>query len=169
MIHINSLKFQNKDAAENLIRYITRTREEEYRRDDLLLYGSSSGYTYHKPVDHIIQEFEYIQKFYKAKGALMCHYVIQISPQNYARMNNDINTLGNFATECCRYLFQMGHQACFAIHYPQGGKLHIHLAINTVNFNTGYKIRQYPAEIKKNIEIPIQNIFKNYTYQQSIF
>ena len=169
MIQVQKFQFKNLDCTSNLIRYITRTRTPEPKSNELLMYGFCFGNNYQKPIETVIHEFEFIQKFYKAKGSLMCHYVIHISPELFAHMNNDIGILGNYGHECCQYLFNLGHQACFAIHYSAKQKLHIHLAINAVNFTTGYKLRQYPSEIKKTVEYPLKKIAEKYSILQKTF
>lgn len=162
MINLNRLNFKNKDAAKNLIRYITRTRPNEDKLHELIAYGFNFGNSYKKPIEDIIREFEYVQKFYNATGSLMCHYIIHISPQNYACINYNLSALCCYAQECCDYLFSLGHQACYAIHSSEKNKLHIHIAINTINFTTGKKLRQYPTEIRKNLEYPFIHIFEKY-------
>ncbi len=162
IINIKKSEYQNKDAAERLIRYITRTRENENKAHELLSYGFTSGYTYLKPIEDVIQEFEYVHEIYHSEDCLMCHYVIHISDKLFAYMDENLNTVNAYATECCNFLFQMGHQACFAVHYTPKDKLHIHLAINRVNFTNGNKLRQYPKEIKKLIEVPLCSLVEKY-------
>lgn len=168
MIQLNKFKYQNKDSAEYVIRYITRTRKNEDRAHELLWYGSYHGFLYKKPVEEIIAEFEYIQKQYRTPGSLMCHYVMHISVELYSKMNNDLDILNAYASECCKYIFNLGYQNCFAIHYSAEDKLHIHFAINTTNYRTGYKLRQYPPEIKKNLEYPLSNLLTDYLKQFQI-
>ncbi len=162
MINIKKFEYQNKDAAEGLIRYITRTRENEDRAHELLSYGFTSGYVYQKPIANIIKEFEYVHNVYKSDGCLMCHYVIHISDELFACMGKNLNLVNAYATECCNYLFHMGHQCCFAVHFTPKDRLHFHLAINRVNFTNGSKLRQYPSESKKAIEIPLCSLIEKY-------
>ena len=154
-IQLNRHKYKNLDSPEKLIRYITRTRLKEDRANELLLWGHSAGYTYPKPVENVIHEIKFIQKSYHARGSLMCHYVIRLRADTFAKLNGDIYTLGNYAVECCDYLLSIGHQSCFAIHHSKEDGLHIHLAINSVNYRTGYKLRQHPKAIKPTIELPL--------------
>ena len=169
MIQLNKFEFTNKDSAENLIRYITRTRENEDRLHELLWYGSYHGFFYQKPVEEMIAEFEYVQKIYGTKGSLMCHYVSHISPEVFADMNNDLNILNTYATACCKYIWNMGHQICYAIHYSAEYKLHIHFAINTTNYKNGHKLRQYYREIHNTIEKPLDDLLSDYTiYRRTV-
>ena len=162
MIQLNKSKYKNEDSTEKVIRYITRTRKNEDRAHELLWYGSYYGFLYHKPVEEMIAEFEYVQKHNKASGSLMCHYVTHIYSQIFADMNNDLNQLNAYATACCQYIWNMGHQACYAIHYSAEDKLHIHFAINTTNYRTGLKLRQYYKEIRPNLEEPLSKLLSNY-------
>ena len=89
---------------------------------------------------------------------------MHISDYVYKRMNNDLFRLNQYTQECCNYIFNLGHQTCYAIHYSKTERLHIHFAINAVNYKNGSKLRQYPAEIKKNIEYPLNQILPQYYY-----
>jgi hypothetical protein len=128
-----------------------------------LAYGSYLGFIYQKPVEEIIAEFEYVQKTHNKKGSRICHYVSHISPYLFAEMNNDFNLLYAYASACCKYLFDLGHQACFAIHCSDPERLHIHFAINTTNYKNGHKLRQHYKETRPNIEEPLCNLIATYT------
>ena len=158
MIMTDRFEYKNKDAANNLIRYITRKRENEDRAHELISYGFPYGNAYNKPIEHVIKEFEFIHNFYSAEGSLMCHYVMHFSPTIYDSVTKNLQILDCYAQECCKYIFELGHQVCYAIHISEKGRIHIHFALNTINFRTGHKLRQYPAEIKKNIEYPLNTI-----------
>lgn len=168
MIQLNKFDYTNKDSIHHVIRYITRTRCNEDRVNELICYGSHHGYLYQKPVTELISEFEYVSNQYNAVGSLISHYIIQISSTLYAKMNNDPILLSEYATACCRYIFDLGHQTCFAIHYSKERKLHIHLVINTINYKTGKKLRQYHKEIKRTIEYPLINLIRQYYHQTKV-
>jgi len=161
-IQLEKLEFKNTDSANNLIRYITRTRLNEDRRNELVTYGFPYGNNFNKPIEQVIWEFEYIQQAYDTGGSLMCHYCIHIPPTSRIVQNNDIEKLNAYAQECYNYMFNRGHQCVYAIHYSEKEKLHIHLAINTTNYMIGHKLRQYHKEVKTFIERPLSEIFKKY-------
>ena len=167
MIQLNRFEYKNDDSAEYVIRYITRTRKNEDRAHELLSYGSYHGFMYQKPVEEIISEFEFIQNQYRTEGSLMCHYVILVNPELFAKMNNDIYRLNAYASACCKYIFDMGYQTCYAIHNSADKKLHIHLAINTTNYMSGSKLRQYYKEVNKNIEKPLSNLAASFIISDS--
>jgi len=150
MINFKKLQYKNTDSAEKLIRYITRTRENEDRRNELLGYGLNYGTAHHIPIEELIRQFEFVQKYHASKGSLMCHYTMPISTKLYDYyFEHDLRRLHNYAQMCCQHIFNMGHQVCYAVHQSASEQLHIHFAINAINFCTGQKIRQYPVEIKK--------------------
>lgn len=161
-INIDKLQFCNADAANNLIRYISRTRINEDRRHELLSFGFN--YPYPKPVEQIIHEFEYIQDYYHSDGCLMCHYCLRFPLTVDPRFKNNIHRINAFAQDCCLFIFNMGHQCCYAVHTKDEDTddIHIHLAINTVNFMTGKKLRQYYKEIHNTVEKPLSTIFNDH-------
>lgn len=167
LINVKKFEYHNLDAANKLIRYITRTRPNETRLDELISYGFNFGHAYEKPIEQVIKEFEFIQNYYGGEGCLMCHYVIQISDDTFRRIGYNYEALNCYGADCCNYLFEKGHQACYAIHYSKSDRLHMHLAINTINFMTGKKLRQFYAEIKKTLEIPLDNLFVKYLLPDS--
>ena len=164
MINIGKNNFKNPDSASNLIRYITRTRPNETRQDELLAYGFNYGNAYVKPLEELIHEIEAVHRIYNSTDCLMCHYTMLISDKDFYFMENDLSRLCHFASDACDYLFQLGHQACYAIHYSKNEKLHIHFAINSVNYLTGCKLRQYPKELLKNVERPIRELYAKHLH-----
>lgn len=165
MIMEKRFEYKNKDSADNLIRYITRMRKNEDRAHELISYGFPYGNAYTKPIEHVIKEFEYLQKIYSVTGSLMCHYVLQFTRATYEKATKNLTLLDLYAQECCKYIFWLGHQVCYAIHISKEDRIHIHFAINTINFITGHKLRQYPTEVKKNIEYPLNELFKKYPWE----
>lgn len=164
-IQLNRGKYTEPQSTGNAIRYISRTRANETRADELLLWGTSHGYIYPKSPEIVISEFLYVQKYYKQKGSQICHYVLLLSLDTCSRMNNDIYTIGNYAVACCQYfLYTLGHQSCFAIHNSATGKLHIHFILNATNYWTGRKLRQYHKEVYHTIEKPMLDILEPFIY-----
>jgi hypothetical protein len=160
-IRLNPLEYKNIDSAENLIRYITRTRPDEDKKEELLAYGFTYGNQYLRPIEDMIKEFEFIHKYYSATHCLMCHYVIRFSDDNFYKLDSPLQKLCDYGSACCRYLFEMGFQACYAIH-DNGEKFpHVHLAINTINYMNGRKLRQFPVELYNNIEVPLRKLLES--------
>ena len=81
MTQLNRGKYKNKDAIEKEIRYISRTRKNETRQDELILYGTNHGYNYQKPVEEIIHELKRVQTMYGSRGSKLAHYCTKIYPK----------------------------------------------------------------------------------------
>lgn len=167
---LNKYQYRNKDSIESVIRYITRTRPDEDRANELIAYGSAAGCPYFKSPDEIIAEFKYIsQGSYKTQGSLLVHYSIAISDFLFSRMNSSYQNLAASMVECCRYIHDLGYQSCFAIHVSQMHKLHVHLVISTTNFRTGKKLNQYPKSLKISLENPLTKIIMRYARAYGFF
>ena len=166
-IQLHRGEYKNLDAIENVIRYITRTRPNETNHKDLILWGDSSGFQYNKSPEEEIAAYKFVSKIYNQRGSKICHYCLHILPSQFQCMNQDYHVLASYAVECCQYLFHQGYQTCFAIHLQND--LHIHFAINTTNYMTGYKLSQYLVRVYNNIETPFLNILQTYLHQPQTF
>ena len=143
--------YTNVDAVENLIRYVTRTREYESRGGDLIAYGAV-GTDYLHSVDDMIQPFLYVQHVYGINsrgGRRMYHEVLNLKDVETQRLGNDPNIFFQIGMECCQIYYQMGHQAVFGVHWEQEKRCHIHFAVNTINFINGKKWHTPMPEIKQ--------------------
>jgi len=171
IINIHPREYKNYDATESLIRYITRTRHDETieKRKELLLWGHNAGYIYPKSIETLICEFEFVQRIYKAKGTKMCHYTIRLRQEHFQKLDCNMQRVADYGVACCNYIFFMGHQSCFAIHTSKEEGLHIHLAINNINYINGKPLCQYPKEIYKTIERPLIEIFNKHAYIHTNF
>ena len=68
---------------------------------------------------------------------------------------------------CSEEYFSKGHQVVFAIHYESQKHLHIHFAINSINYKTGKK---WHTNIQQNKirECTFQNIINSFIKQRII-
>lgn len=134
-------RYQNKDAVENVLRYIMRVRKYEDRANELLAYGGAGVPLYATP-ELMIQKFLYVQKLFhidSRKGRRMHHEVLNLRDEEYEKLGSSIQNLYQYALNCCMVYFEQGHQVVFAIHWERCKRLHIHFAVNTINFITGKK------------------------------
>jgi len=167
IIQIQPRKYQNSDSAKKVIEYMARLGEHSNRAADLKIWGTSAGHHYCKTPEQMIAEFDYIQHdIYHQRGSLMVHYSFRITLAEFEKMNCDWYKFADFATMCCRYIFDHGFQSCFAIHlqfHSDGSPdIHFHLAINTVGYNDSHKLCQYPNSLYNTIQKPLLDMF--YTY-----
>lgn len=94
-VHYKNRNYTNTDAVENLIHYVTRTRENEGRGGDLITYGAA-GADYFHSVDGIIQQFRYVQYIYGINsrgGRRMYHEVLNLKDCELERLGNDAEIL----------------------------------------------------------------------------
>lgn len=141
MMMANKGHYVNTDAVSNVIRYVTRTRENETKGNELVCYGAMGVCNYMTP-EKMIQQMNYVQLGYdivRRGGRRIYHEYFLVSPKEFAAMNGSIEVLNQFAMECCNHYFQLGHQVVYAIHMDSQKKLHIHFCVNTINFRTGKK------------------------------
>lgn len=131
----------NKNAVENVIHYITRSRKNEDRRDSLICYGGF-GIGNYLEVDDIIKQILYVQNIYRIDsrgGRRMYHEIYLISDSEYIDLVKDMYHMQLIAAECAKVYFYMGFQVVYAIHWEKDKRLHIHFAVNTINLKTGKK------------------------------
>lgn len=134
-------KYNNKDAVENVLRYIMRIRKYEDRANELLAYGGTGVPLYSTP-ELMIQQFLYVQKLFRIdsrNGRRMHHEVLNLRDEEYEKLGSSIQNLYQYALNCCMVYFEQGHQVVFAIHWERCKRLHIHFAVNAINFITGKK------------------------------
>lgn len=140
-IHYDNSNFNNVDAVENLIHYVTRTRENERRADDLIICGAA-GASCNQKAEDMIQQFKYVQNTYRInsrKGRRMYHEVLNLLDHEAAWLNYDPVWFWRVGIECCQVYFQMGFQAVFAVHYEESKHYHFHFAVNSISFIDGRK------------------------------
>lgn len=146
LITIRKGNYTNSDAVENVIRYITRTRANEERADELIAWGGMGIGTYQTP-ELAIEQFRILQRVHRieTRGSRMFHEVLRLTDGEFGFLEHDYGRVYQVAVSCAQYYYMMGHQVVFAIHQAtkddQGGNkgLHIHFAVNSINFLTGNK------------------------------
>ena len=134
--------YKNDDAIDNVIRYITRTRENELKLAELIAVGGA-GFILNAPVEDIINLFRNVQDFYDIehrKGRRLLHYTYNFKDEEFYLLGADYALVDAIAREFSAYLFSLGFQSIYAIHFDYGKRVHIHFAINAINFLDGKKI-----------------------------
>lgn len=157
--------YSNLNAVRNLIRYITRTRENEDRKKDLIAYGAvGAGYDFHP--DTIIKQFLFVQNGYAINsrgGKRMYHEVFNLYDCEAAELNYDRMQLFLLGMKCSQIYFKMGFQTVFAVHWEEGKHYHIHFAVNSINFTNGLKWHTSLEEIKQR-----EDVFNHILFNQQI-
>lgn len=134
----------NPDAPEKLIRYVTRASGE--RKQELVSWGGAGVLEY--SVESVIDQFYFSQKAHTRRGNFgryINHALFCFSPKGeYAIAKNNMD-VDQIARQMARDIFEQDHcQVVYGIHNPDKTEphLHIHFAINAVNYCTGNKRRE---------------------------
>lgn len=74
----------------------------------------------------------------------MYHEVFSLLDEEVAALNWNMSLLISIAMECARKYFEQGFQVVYAIHHQS--KVHIHFAVNSINYRTGAKFHTTKVE-----------------------
>lgn len=138
--------YVNKDAVENCVRYITRTRANEYRGNELIAWGGA-GVGYYDLPEFVIQQFSGVQKTYGIEGRggrRLYHETFNLTDAEFEQLGRNYDLVNQIAIKCAEFYYLMGHQVVFAVHHARSNQkgnrgVHIHFVVNAVNFMTGEK------------------------------
>lgn len=158
--------FTNKNAVENLIKYITRTRLNEQRASELIAYGGPSIGNYYYP-EEIIAQFLGVQNLYNINnrcGRRMYHEILSFTDTEFKYLNYNYEVIKSIAAEICKIFFDRGHQVLYGIHFSEEQRLHIHFAVNTINFRTGLKLHSTKTDLEER-ERYCNQIIMTYCYR----
>lgn len=125
-------QYSNAKAIENLINYIFNTNKTPNK-----IVGSTGVY----PIERkrLIKEFIEVQtKYRNCKGRKIIHFIITFSEEESKRLEIlDYQKIGYAVAD---YFDKQKHQVAFALHENKPN-LHIHFAVNPVNYMSGKKYR----------------------------
>ncbi len=144
-------KYKNENVNSCVIRYITRTRKNEDKRNELLVYGSPnvSCLFGDDGIEQMITEFEDVQRYFcygGVRGRKVMHETFNLLDEEAAYFTPwEIDAL---ALECSRYYDQMGFQVIYAVHFSESKRLHIHFVVNAISYRTGLKFHSSLHEDK---------------------
>ena len=139
--------YSNKDAVYNVIRYITRTRVNEDRKDELIDFAGFMVPNYDPEFNDVpslmISSFEFVQDRFRLKdfgGSRIVHLALSLSDEEYLTLGqNRIQMICELARQCASTYCNDGFQVVYAVHYDNLKHAHIHFAINSINISTGLK------------------------------
>lgn len=141
-------KYKNKDAVENVIRYITRTRENENeeKASELISYGGR-GVSADSP-ENAIMEMEKVQEAYNKKsGRRIYHEFYLLKDSDFEAMGKNYEIVKKFAHTCAGYYYNHGYQVEYAVHESKKKHTHIHFAYNSVSSIDGRKVKDYKGTL----------------------
>ena len=135
--------YKNEESIEKVIRYITRTRMNETRADELISVGGC-GVTFNYGTHYIVEQIIQTQEIYDIEdkcGRRLYHETLSFSDDEVLFLG-DLKLLDDIAYETCRYYYNKGFESLYAVHYGETNHYHIHIVHNSVNFMNGRKYHQ---------------------------
>lgn len=139
LLMVSPGEYKNPQAIANNIKYVTRTRVNERRREELLSYGMlGTSYVPHEA----IEEFKIVQRTFrnpKYIGKRIFHETLHLNEDDLMLLNYDRCHIHAYAYRCAYYYYCLGFQIVFAVHWDQEKKFHIHFVGNSVNYLNGLK------------------------------
>lgn len=139
LLMVSPGKYKNAQAITNNIRYITRTRENEQRRADLVSYGAR-GLSLNP--EFAIEQLKDVQRHYRGSkyiGKRIFHETLLLNEEDLLMLNYDTKHIHAYAERCAHFYYSRGFQIMFAVHWDQQKKYHIHFVGNAVSYLDGRK------------------------------
>ena len=136
--------YTRETDIENVIRYAVR--QNEHPKDDLVAWGGL-GITEFDGIGTIVRQFKAVQKTHTRKGnfgRFIDHEEYSLSHGSEQALYEANADLDSLARRMAYNFYDNDHcQVIYAVHHPkEGGRLHFHFAVNTVNFINGNKRRE---------------------------
>ena len=155
IIKFSPTHYSGDSDINNLIAYIAGHGP---KKEQNILYHNASGLSknYRKAPKQMIQ----VQRYFNKSSKRRVYHMIVSFPRNYSYNERFIiETANSIAKKCFPY-----HQSFYAVH-DATDNLHIHFAINAVNFKTGkkwHKSKDEFANLKNDILNTINTIHCQY-------
>lgn len=136
-------RYSRRQDSENVIRYILRRRKNEERADELVAWGAF-GIPEQGDMGAIMESYDLVQRAYSRKGKFgrrIDHEIYELSQDEVRSMERYGISKDKAAREMARNIYEEGYQVVYAVHTKgdDSNRLHIHFAVNTVNYSTGRK------------------------------
>ncbi|MGL5436932.1 MAG: relaxase/mobilization nuclease domain-containing protein [Lachnospiraceae bacterium] len=151
LVRMTKGNYTNQDAVDKVLHYISRTRDQDENQDEVLATGGA-GVNYYSGTPTMINQFSYVQhvnRIEQRKGRRMYHEIFQISMEEFYILGGTGQSIDCLASALCQYYFAKGHQVVFAVHAGRQGDIHIHFAVNTINFINGKKWHDSKLNLKE--------------------
>lgn len=142
------------DAARdvrNEISYIWREGKNKDREKELEARGAW-GAPQWMGAKGVVQSFEEVRALYKRKGFVryLDHEIYQFSGDELDGIREKGADLGEVARRMAEDIYREGYQVAYAVHNKTDTEnVHVHFAVNTVNFRTWRKRHENMAETSR--------------------
>lgn len=96
------------------------------------------------------------------------HEVLSFTDTEFKYLQYDISIVKLIADEICKVFFDRGHQVVYGIHFSENQRLHIHFAVNIINFRTGLKLHSTTTDLKEREKYCNQLLYSYFYRLQAI-
>lgn len=144
--------YTNPEATERLVKYVTR--ENGRSAEDLIVWGGI-GVAEYQGVDMVIRQMADVQKLHKRRGDFgryMDHEIYSFSSAEERAVRERNMDIDRIARKMAYDFYENDNcQVVYGVHFQDKEEkhLHIHFAINTVNYKTGKKRRENKRQTKE--------------------
>ncbi len=142
--------YKTKDSFEYLIRYVTRTRPNEDRANELLGIGSA-GICLLLGVESIINQFITTEVTFRSntQGRHLYHLIAALSKEEFDSLNCEVSYVDTLAQTISRLFFGNGFQCLYGIHYDETKYIHIHFVISSTSYINGHRFHINATEVEE--------------------
>lgn len=161
--------YSNRDAVEQLIAYCLHVDINNLNKfNNEVIYGCF-GVNSLSPKT-VINSMKNVKRWYhKEDGKLMHHVVLSLYTKRKSRVEERVKIASFVANDIGQFINYLGYQNITAIHVTYEYNVHIHIALNSVNYLTGKKLsktKQFSDSITKFLRnnynfLKWENIFYN--------
>lgn len=149
-------KYTNKDCIENVIYYCLRERKHKDHSNELLTWGALGAPEWDGSRG-VVEAFKRVQSAYTRKGTFgryIDHEVYDFSQKEIAAIQEVGVDLDEVARQMAKDFFRDGTQVMYAVHNRNEKEkdIHVHFAVNTVNYKTNRKRRENKTDTKNRSE-----------------
>lgn len=147
--------FQNKDAYENLVKYICREGKDNRDFITSVGYGVDNDQSLSDQID-MINMIQGIYNIESRGGRRAAHMQYSITEEEFGRYGCNMELVTEAFGEMGREIFKEGYQVVAGSHFTKpkgegeensGSFVHVHFAVSSINYENGKKYHKTKAEM----------------------
>ena len=133
-------EYRNEDAFENLVSYMLDIDRSFLGKNVSNNEYAGYGVNTYSP-EHMIRTMKFVQNLYhKNSGKRLHHFCISLFKRGRYDIETNRTWCNLIQNDIGNELLDMGYQSICAIHVSNGGIVHIHFLVNSVNMYSGKKL-----------------------------
>lgn len=146
--------YADSNSVENLCKYVVG-KSGKHSDDEILGIGAY-GVDDHGTTQKMAGQMQIVQHAYgieRRGGRRMAHMCLSVTEEEFGSLGCNEELLMNYFADCARDIFDMGYQEVFGVHLNQQSPdhencafAHMHMAINSINYESGRKFHMTKKE-----------------------